>query len=108
MDLRKALLESRTKVKKVLERQIGVQSADDVELGNGLVIAGSGSLESLFEGHGVGAGRIFLSPESAHAAGSDAHIRRIDVAIDSEIRHVAVHALAHFVGQPTDGENVAR
>ena len=64
------------KIEKVLKRQVRMQSADDVELGDRLAIAGSGGLESLFERHGVGAGRVLLAAKGAQAAGRDADIGR--------------------------------
>ncbi len=84
-----------------------MQSADDVKFGDGLGVTGSRGLEGLFERHGVGAGRVFLAAEGAQAAGGHADIRRIDMAVDVEISLVAVHALAHEVGHPAHGENVA-
>ena len=84
-----------------------MQAADDVKLGDRFRVAGGRRLKGLFQRHGVGAGRIFLASERAQAAGGDADVRRIDVAVDVEVRGVAVHPLAHPVGQPADGENVA-
>ena len=66
-----------------------------------------GSLESLFQRHGVGAGRIFFAAESAEPAGRDTDIGGIDVAVDVEVSLVAVHALANVIRQPTHGQNVA-
>ena len=108
MHLRKALLQTRTQLQKILKWQIGMQSANDVELRDRLRVSRGRSLESLFEGHGVGTGRILLSSKSAQPARRHAHIRRIDVPVDIEISPVAVHALAHRVRHPAHGENVAR
>ena len=76
MDLRKALLEAGNQVEKILERQIGMQSADDVKLRDCLGVAGSGGLKSLFQRHGVGARGVLLAPESAQPAGGHANIGR--------------------------------
>jgi hypothetical protein len=84
-----------------------VQAADDVKLGNGFAVAGSSSLEGLFERHGVCAWRILLAAESAQAAGGDADVCGIDVAIYVEIRLIAVQALADVIGQPSDCEDVS-
>ena len=108
VDLRKALFQSGNQVEKILKRQIRMQSADNVELGNRFGVAGSGRLESFFQRHGVGAGSIFLASKSAQAASGHANIRRIDMAVDVEVRLVAMHPLANPVGQPADGQDVAR
>src|SRR5580704_9521530 len=84
-----------------------MESADDVELGDGLGISGSGGFKSFFERHGVGAGHVLFAAEGAQAAGGDTDIGGIDVAIDVEVGAVAVEALADVVGHPSDGENVA-
>ena len=107
MHLRKALLQAGAEIEEILKRQVGMQSADDVKFGDRLGVSGSRGFERLFERHGVGAGRVFLAAEGAQAAGGHANVRRIDVAVDVEIRLVAVHALAHGVGHPAHGENVA-
>ena len=84
-----------------------MQAADDVELGDRFGVSGGGRLQRLFQRHGVGAGRILLAAEGAEPAGRDAHVRRIDMAVDVEVRLVAMHPLAHEVGHPAHGQNVA-
>ena len=84
-----------------------MQPADDVKLGHRFGVAGSRGLEGLFERHRVGAGSVFLAAEGAQAAGRHANVGRIDMAIDVEVRLVAVHALADLIRQPADGEDVA-
>ena len=105
--LRKALLQAGAQIEEILKWQIGMQAADDVELGDRLGVSGGRGLEGFFERHGVGAGRVLLAAEGAQAAGGHADVGRIDVAVDVEVRLVAVHALAHVVGQPAHGEDVA-
>ena len=78
-----------------------------MEFGDRLGVAGGCGLESFFQRHGVGAGRVFLAAEGAEPAGGDADVGRIDVAVDVEVGLVAVHALAHVIGEPSDGEDVA-
>jgi len=107
MHLRKALLQSGAEIEELLKRQVGMQSADDVKLRDGLGVAGSRGLEGLVERHGVGTGRILLAAESAQAACGDADIGRIDMAVDVEVSFVAMHALADEVRHPSDGQNVA-
>jgi hypothetical protein len=64
-------------------------------------------LEGFFECHSVSAGRILLATESAEATRGNTNIRRIDVAIDVEVRLVTVHTLTHGIRQPADGEDVS-
>src|ERR1039458_2119986 len=98
MHLGKALLESGAEIEEILKRKVGMQSANDVELRDGLAVSGGSSFESLIERHGVGAGRIFLAAKGAEAASGDAHVGGIDVSIDVEIRLVPMHTLADVVG----------
>ena len=107
MNLRKALLQARTQIEKILKRQIRMQSANNVKLGNRLAISRGCSFESLLQRHRVGSGRIFLAAESAQPASGDANIRRIDMAIHVEICLIAMHALANRVGHPAYSKNVA-
>src|ERR1700682_4763739 len=100
MDLRKALLESGNQVEEILKWKIRVQSADDVEFRNGLGIAGGGGLESLFQRHGVRARRVLLTPKSTEAAGSNANISGVQMAVNVEIRFVAMHTFADEVRHP--------
>ena len=93
-------------IQEELKRQIGVQAADDVELGDGFRVAGGRGLPRLIEGHGVARGIALFAAEGAELAGRDAHVGGVDVAIDVEVGHVAVHPLAHMVGQPTHGQHV--
>ena len=102
----KSLLEAAHQVEEVFERQIGMQAADDVELRHRLVIAGGGSGPRFVERHGVCAGIVLLASEGAQTACRYTHICRIDVAVDVEVRDVAMHRFAHPVGQPADGENI--
>ena len=97
---RKSLLQARAQIQKILKRQVGMESADDVKFRDSLAVSGGGRFKRLLQGHGVGAGRIFLAAEGAEAAGRDADICWIDVAVDVEIRFVTVHSLADVVGHP--------
>jgi len=51
--------------------------------------------------------RVFLPAKGTQAAGSDADVSGIDVAIDVEVGLVAVHPLAHCVCHPANSQNVA-
>ena len=96
VNLREALFQARYQIQEILERQIRVKSSDYVELGNGLGVTRSGSLESFFERHGVSAGRVFLASESTQTAGSYAHIGRVDVAVYVKVSLIAMEALTHW------------
>ena len=99
-------LRPRTRSRKNSKRKIGVQAADDMELRDGFRIAGGGGFPCLIEGHGVAGGVALFAAEGAELAGRDAHVGGVDVAIDVEVGHVAMHPLAHMVGQPTHGKHV--
>ena len=95
------------KSRKYWNGRSGCKSADDVELGDRFAVSGSRGFESFFERHGVRAGRVFLAAKGAEPASRNANICGINVAIDVEVRLVAMHALAHVIRQPADRENVA-
>ena len=105
--LGETLLEAANQIEEELKRQIGVQAADDVKLGDCLGIAGGRGFPSLIEGHGVTRRVAFFAAEGAQLAGRHAYIGRVDVAIDVEVGHVAVHPLAHMVSQPAHCEHIA-
>ena len=94
-------------IEEVFEGQIGMQAADDVELGDRFGVAGCRCLPGFFERHGVAGGVALLAAEGAELARRHADVGGVDVAIDVEVGHVAVHALAHVVGQPAHGQHVA-
>src|ERR1700756_2820746 len=83
-----------------------MQPADNLEFCNGFAVARSSGLKRLFERHCVGAGAVFLAAKCAQTACGDADIGGINMAIDVEIGLIAMHALAHVVGQPADSEDV--
>src|SRR5947208_3314507 len=107
MHLRETLLESGNQVEKVLEWQIGMQTTDNVKLGDRFAIAGSCGLESFLESHGVRSRHVFFSPESAKTAGGHTNIGGVDMAIDVEVRPIAMHSLPNRIRQPSDSKDVA-
>src|SRR5271156_1088048 len=107
VNLRKALLQPRAEVEEIVKRQIGMQSANDMKLSDRLGVARGSRFESLLKRHGVGARRILFAAEGAKAAGRDAYVRRIDVAIYVEVSLIAMHALADVIGHPAHRENIA-
>lgn len=85
-----------------------MKASYNMEFCDGFRVTGCGRFKGLFQGHGVGSGGIFLAAEGAQAAGRDAHVRRIDMAIDVEVGLVAMETLANEVGHPSHSQNVAR
>ena len=65
MYLRKTLLQSGAKIEKILERKVGMESADDVKFRDSLAVSGGGGFKGLLQGHGVCARRVFLAAEGA-------------------------------------------
>src|SRR5437879_13408069 len=107
MYLRKTLFQARAEIQEILKRQVGMEPADNVEFRDRLGISRGRGLERLFKRHGVSAGRVLLPSKGEQAAGGNANIRGVDMPVDVEIGLGAVHALAHGVGQPAYGEDVA-
>jgi hypothetical protein len=68
VDLRKPLLQARDQIEEILERQIGMKAADDVEFRNSLGIPLCGRGPGLFQSHGVGALGTLLASEGTQAA----------------------------------------
>src|SRR5260221_14020184 len=85
-----------------------MQAAHNVELGDRLGVSRSRRLEGLFKRHGVSARSILLAPKRAQPARCYTDVRGINMAIDIEVRRVAMHPLAYPVGQPAHGQDVAR
>ena len=106
MHLREALLKPAQHLAKPIERQFGMQSADNMELGDRFAPAFPRAMPHFFERHGIGLGIAHALSERAQPATRHAHVRRIDVAVDVEIGGVAVHALAHQVGHIAERQNI--
>ena len=104
--LGKALLEAAQHLAEPVQGQFGMQSAHDVEFGDGLAPALAGAVPDLFQGHGVRLGVAHALAEGAQPATGHAHVGRVDVAVDVEIGGVAVQALAHEVGQVAEREDI--
>ncbi len=85
-----------------------MQTANDVKLRHRLAVPAGRGLPRLLERHGVGPSCVFLTAKGTQPAGRDADIGRIDMPVHVEIGDIAVHSLAHQVGQPADTQNVPR
>ena len=101
-----ALLQAANHFQKIFERQIGMQSANNVEFGCAFANALLGALINFFEGVSVGARRVGVAAERTQLAMRHADVGRIDVTVDVEIGDVAVLFFADVVGEPADREQV--
>src|SRR5260370_40786632 len=85
-----------------------MQAANHVKFGRAFAHALLGALVNLFESERVRAGSIRIAAERAELAMRDAHVGRIDVAIDVEETGIAVTLLANGIREPAEGEQVGR
>src|SRR5674476_1026891 len=102
----KTLLEAAEHLAEPVQGQCRVQSADDVELGDGLAPAFAGALPDLFQRHGVRLGVAHPLAERAQAATGHADIGRIDVPVDVKVGFRTVQAFAHQVGQVAERQDI--
>src|SRR5690348_16347072 len=100
MHVREALLQAANQFEVVLERQIGMQSANDVKFGSAFRDTLSGALVNLLQREIVCAGRIRRASEGAQPTMRDADVRGIDMAIHVVIADVAVLLLANIIREP--------
>ena len=85
-----------------------MQAAHNVKFRDRLAPAFARRLPDLFERHRVRIRIALLLAERAQPATRHADIGRIDMAVDVEIRDIAMHAFAHDVGQVAQRQHVAR
>src|SRR6266852_1375520 len=103
MHAAEALLQATNQLQEIVEGQIGVQTADDVEFRGAFADALLGALVNFLQGKGVGARGARIASEGAELAMRHANVGGVDVAIDVEIGDVAMALLADVVGKPSDG-----
>ncbi len=110
VDVGEALLEAAEHLEVPLEGEFGVQAADDVELGHLVAALLGGVRVDVLVRHLPGVVLARQRREAAELAvvGVDADVGRIDVAVDVEVRHVAVLATAHGVGETAEVQDVRR
>ena len=106
MDFRETLLQAAQHLAVPIQRQLRMQAADDVELGDRFAPALARAMPHFFERPGVRLGILGALAEGAQLAAGHAHVGGIDVPVDVEPGDVAVLALAHQVGHVADGQNV--
>ena len=109
MNARTDALEAAQQVRVVAERQLRIQTVDDVQLGERLIGALAKLVPRLFERHRVGLGHAGLQPrERAEQATRLADVGRLEAQVVVEVGARAVTLLALAIGQPADGEQVRR
>ncbi len=106
MHFRETLLQPAQHFAIPIERQLGMQSADDVELRDRFAPAFARAMPHFIERPGVGLGILRPLAERAQLATGHADIGRIDVAVHVEPGDVAVLALAHQVGHVAERQNI--
>src|ERR1700733_9806731 len=84
-----------------------MKAADDVKFSRALVDTLLGTMPDFFQRKFIGAGRVFVAPESAQLAMSAANVGRIDVAVHVEVANVTMALLTNVVGEPTDRKQIA-
>ena len=92
----------------IVERQLVVQAADDVQLGRPALVRLPRPLHDLIVVHHIGASFAQVGPERAEVARVDADIRRVDVRVDVVVAEIAVVPLADQVGHRAEREQVVR
>ena len=98
-------LEAAEQLRVVVERQVGMQAVDDVDLGERLVGALPQLVPRLLERHRVGAVVAGLQAgERAEQAARDADVGRLEADVVVVEGAGAVPLLALAVGEPADGE----
>ena len=106
MDLGKTFFEAAKHLAIPVQRQLRMQPADDMKLGDRVRVAVSRRFPHLVERHGVGARVLGLFAERTETATRHADIGRIDVPVYVEVGYIAVQILAHEVGHVADSEQV--
>jgi hypothetical protein len=108
MHARVALFQAAQHLAVPIEGELGMEAADDVELGNGFGVTVARLLPNLFERHGVRVGIANAFAEGAELATGDADVGGVDVAVDVEEGLLAVEALADEVRHPAYRQDVGR
>src|SRR5256885_16388282 len=88
----------------MVEGQIGMQAANDMEFGGAFADALLGALVNLFQGKGIRAGGARIASEGTEFAMSDADIGGIDVTIDIVVGDIPVALFPYVIGEPAYGK----
>ena len=106
VNLGEALLQPAKHVAIPIQRQLRMQAADNMELGDRFAPTLARAMPHFVERPGVSLGILGALSEGAQLATRHADIGGIDVPVDVKPGDVAVFALAHQVGHIADGENI--
>jgi len=107
-DVREDLLQLPQRARVVPPGQRGVQSVDDVQLGDALRLHRLGEADCLLDAHRVRVLLARLPLERAVLAGGRADVRHVQVPVDVEHHPLAVLLRPHMVGEAAEpGEVVA-
>ena len=107
MDPGEAPFESAEELLVVVDQQLGVEPADDVELGDRLVDVAGRNLDSLLDR--IGPSAVAVAPrniEGAQLARGDTDVGRIEVTVDVVVGGIAVKPFAYQIGQSPDSEEI--
>src|SRR6266576_4828411 len=100
-------LEAAQQLRVVVERQVRIQTVDDVELGERLVRAAAKLVPRLLERHRVGGGVGRLQPRKrAEQAARHADVSRLETEVVVAVRARGMTLLAPAVCERTDGAQV--
>src|ERR1700739_2008053 len=108
MHARTAGFQPSNQVEKIVEREIGVQAADQMKFRGAFTQTLFGALPDFFQGKCVGAGSVRAAAESAELAMRHADVRWVDVPVNVEVANVAVALFADVVRQPAQGQQIGR
>ncbi len=106
VDVGGELLEAAHHVEVVVERQVGVLAADDVDLGDAAGQRLASLVEHLVDREREGVGVAVVVAEGAEQAAVAADVGVVDVAVGDEVDVVAGRPAAHVVGQRADRDQV--
>ncbi len=109
VDPGKALLEGAEELLIVIHQKLGMEAADDVELGDRLIDIPGSDLDSLL--HRVGPAVLTILPrhvEGAQFARGNADVGWVEVAIDVEVGAVTMQAFTHQIRHAADPKEIVR
>ncbi len=108
VDVGRELLEAAHHLEVVVEGQVGMLAADDVDLGDAAGERLARLVEHLVDRERVGVGVAVVVAEGAEEAAVAADVGVVDVAVADEVDVVADGAVAHEVGHRAEREQVGR
>src|SRR3990172_503374 len=107
MDVWPDPLEAAQQLRVVVEREIGMEPVDDVDLGERLAGTLPQLVPRLIEGHRVGAGIARLEPrERTEETARHADVGRLETDVVVVKRAAAVPLFALAIGEPANGQQI--